>query len=371
MTDESSTSAGDQPTRRGRREQAATSSGAASRAGSDTLSSPREGQKRRSRKARRGWLIAIAAVLVVALGGAGLFALNIWQNLNNIDRLDDALAGDYEGRPDEASADSSGNKPINILLLGSDTRESGADLMTSLGERADAIMVVHVPADRKSVQVMSIMRDSWVPIDGYGEAKVNAAYSYGSIPLMAQTLEQLIGQRIDHVAVIDFEGFKGMTDALGGVTINNPKQFESNRIKGHVFEQGEITLNGEEALAFVGERYAFIDGDYQRVRNQQLYLEALIGKILSAQTLTNPVTVSNLIASVSPYIGVDSTLTNQVMTDLALQMRDLRKADVSMFTMPTSGTGMIGGQSVVLVDWVKLEDVRAGFKNDTLGTFKG
>lgn len=321
---------------------------------------------RRRRRAGRAWGIALVTVLVLVLGGVGLYAWNLWSNLSGIDRLDDALAGDYEGRPDAATPDNDGRVPLNVLLLGSDTRDSGGDLLTELGNRTDAIMVAHIPADRSSVQLMSIMRDSWVPIDGHGEAKINAAYSYGSMPLMSQTVEQLIGQRIDHVAVIDFESFKGLTDALGGVTVDNPNRFESSRIPGHVFEQGQITLDGEQALAFVGERYAFMDGDFQRVRNQQIYMRALLSTVLSAGTLSNPATVANLTNTVGQYVTVDSALTNEVITGLAFELRDVRSSDVTMFTMPTSGTGLIGDQSVVFVDWVKLEQVRAAFANDTV-----
>src|SRR5690606_3044864 len=114
--------------------------------------------------------------------------------------------------------------------------------------RADTIMVVHVPADHETVQVMSIMRDNWVPIPGRGEAKVNAAMAWGGMPLMVETVESLIDTRIDHVAVIDFESFKGLTEAVGGVTVDNPRSFRA--VSGQRFEEGEITLIGDDALAF-------------------------------------------------------------------------------------------------------------------------
>src|SRR5690606_401872 len=105
---------------------------------------------------------------------------------------------------------------------------------------------------------MSIMRDNWVNIQGHGEAKINAAVAYGGIPLAVNTVENFIDARIDHVALIDFESFKGLTDAVGGVTVNNTIAFDSiNGGHGFSFAQGEITLNGDEALAFVRERYAF------------------------------------------------------------------------------------------------------------------
>ena len=95
------------------------------------------------------------------------------------------------------------------------------------------MMLVHIPADRKGAYVTSIMRDTWLDIPGHGKAKINAAFAYGGVPLAVQTLEGLLDTRIDHVAAIDFEGFKGLTDALGGVEINNPIAFSPRTTKKH------------------------------------------------------------------------------------------------------------------------------------------
>src|SRR5690606_18774899 len=113
-------------------------------------------------------------------------------------------------------------------------------------------------------------------------------------------------------------------------------------LRGAVFEKGKLSLNGTEALAFVRERYAFVDGDYQRVRNQQAFIKAVLKKTLSAETLTNPVKVSNLVSSVAPFIAVDSGFNSGYFAPLALELRDLRAEDVRLFTVPTYGTGREG-----------------------------
>ena len=137
-------------------------------------------------------------------------------------------------------------------------------------------MIANISGDRQHVSIMSVMRDSYVDIPGYGTDKVNAAFAYGGVPLLVQTLEQLIGQRIDHVVGVDFEGFKGLTEAVGGVTLNNQIPFTSSPPGNTTFEQGEITItDGNKALQYVRERKAFDDGDYQRVRNQQAFLKAV------------------------------------------------------------------------------------------------
>jgi len=278
--------------------------------------------------------------------------------------------------PDEASRPPAGagerTNGQNILLLGSDTRGAFDGSIADLtGQRSDTIMVVHVPANRKNIYVMSIMRDSWLEIPGHGEAKVNSAMSYGGVPLAVQTIEGLLGARIDHVAIVDFEGFKGVTNALGGVDIDNPIAFDSSHLKGHHFPEGVQIVNGTEALAFVRERYAFADGDFQRARNQQVFIKAVLGKTLSAETLTSPVKISGLIGAVAPYLAVDEGLNAIYAAGLGVELRDVRVDDVTFFTLPTTGTGTSpDGQSIVVIDQDKLKAVQRGFQTDTLDTYE-
>jgi LCP family protein required for cell wall assembly len=269
-----------------------------------------------------------------------------------------------------------GDAPVaqaqNILLLGSDTRgTTNRDLAGIRGERSDTIMVVHVPADRKNLYVMSILRDSWLEIPGHGTAKINAALSWGGVPLAVQTVESLLGVRIDHVAVVDFAGFKGVTDLLGGVDISNPIGFDSYHLKGHYFEQGRLHLNGTEAMAFARERYAFADGDFQRVRNQQLIIQAVLVAIMHKSVLADVGKTTSLVNSVTPFLAVDEGLTSAYLTGLAWELRAVREPEVEFFTMPTNGTGTSSdGQSIVNIDWSALAAVQNGFRTDTLGSYQ-
>lgn len=261
---------------------------------------------------------------------------------------------------------------VNILLLGSDSRDDVMDNANSgsaSNQRADTIMLLHIPADRSSVYSISLMRDLWVNIPGKGSAKINAALAFGGVPLMIRTIEDLLGQRIDHVAMIDFAGFKGLTDGLGGVEVTIDKPFTSYH--DHLeFRAGKNKLDGERALAFVRERYAYADGDYQRVRNQQTFLRAVIGKALSAGTLTNPMLVHNLLDVTAPYISVDAGLDAATVGSLALGLRDIRKNDVVFFTLPTSGTGWSAdGQSIVLPNQSAIRAMAAALGNDSLGDY--
>lgn len=327
----------------------------------------------RSRR-RRVWRFASVAVTVLVLGVAGVAGGSAW-NLSRtfdtqVEKIPGAFPTNQATRPRVLEGEAA--KAQNVLFLGSDTRGAKRQSLADLsGQRSDTIMVVHIPADRQSVQVMSIMRDSWLRIPGHGEAKVNAALSWGGVPLAVETIEGLLGVRIDHVAVIDFEGFKGVTDALGGVDLDNPVGFTATHFKGRYFPQGPLHLDGAEALAFVRERYAFRDGDFQRVRNQQLLIKAVLTSILARQTLVSPGEIGTLVSAVTPHLAVDDGLTLAYMAAIGVELRDLRADDVTFFTMPTTGTGTSpDGQSIVNIDWGKFEAVRTAFRNDTVDAYK-
>ncbi|MGW9631225.1 LCP family protein [Agromyces sp. NPDC055520] len=321
-----------------------------------------------SNRARRPWLIAlivIGAFVLVLVGGAAVFLGSLANQFDSgTEKIDDAFP-DESVRVPEATGAAAGAQ--NILLLGTDSRAPLEDFDDADGSRSDTMMVVHIPADRSEVTVMSIMRDSWVEIPGHGMAKMNAALSYGGVPLAVQTIESIIGARIDHVAIVDAVGFMGLTEALGGVTVNNPIAFDSSHMAGMTFPQGPINLDGEQAMAFTRERYAFADGDYQRVRNQQAFISAVLDKVLSPDTALNPVRVSEVIGAVAPYLKVDSGFSSTYAGGLAIEMRDVRKSDVHFFTIPTLGTGTSDdGQSIVLLDEAQLVKLREAFAGDTL-----
>lgn len=325
---------------------------------------PQRARTKKKRTARNVLLGVVAFFLVVALG-AGVYAFNLASSFNSRSQKIEQAFPDDAARPAKVQAGAT-----NLLLLGSDSRAAdlgSAEAGGSSDQRSDTMMWVHVPADHKNIYMMSIMRDTWVQIPGHGEAKINAAMALGGIPLTVQTLEGMFGTRLDHVAVIDFEGFKEMTDALGGVTVNVPKAFNTKHFS---FPEGKQQLSGDEALAFVRERKAFSDGDYQRVKNQQLFLKALMTKFLTAETLTNPGKISNLVETVSPYISVDNSLDGAAAGALAIALRDVRGADVVSYTLPTLGIGASNdGQSIVLRDDAAIDGLSQALAEDSLRSY--
>lgn len=322
------------------------------------------------KKTARNVLLGFAAAVLLAGLIAGGFVFSLMQTFNSGSATIENAFPDESTRPQKAE----GNTSMNILVMGSDSRGAGVEVETNApsNQRADTLMMVHLPADRKKAYAISLMRDLWIDIPGKGESKINSALAYGGVPLMVQTIESLLGQRIDHVAMIDFEGFKGLTDALGGVDVDVTIPFapSSGPKAGQVYQAGKQTLDGEQALAFVRERYAFSDGDYQRVRNQQAYLMSVVGKIIARETLSNPATMSNMVAAVSPFVSVDKGFDAAAIGTLALSMKDVRAQDIVMFTLPTLGTGTsTDGQSIVLADTTAITEIAAALSGDHLGTY--
>ncbi|MEE2522139.1 LCP family protein [Pseudarthrobacter sp. J75] len=326
----------------------------------------------RKRRKGRTALIVIGCLVLVAALVAGGYVFNLANTFDsNTDKIEQAFP-EESNRPKPAEP-VNGTSAKNILLMGSDSRgatEVDAANGAATDQRADTLMLLHIPADRKNVYTVSLMRDLWVDIPGHGQSKINSALAYGGVPLMVQTVESLFNQRIDHVAMVDFEGFKGLTDALGGVEVTSSIGFTSGHAEGYQFKAGPNLLNGEQALAFVRERYAFADGDYQRVRNQQAFLKAIIGKTISAETLTNPVTINNMVQSMAPFVSVDRTLNSGALASLGLELKDIRQQDIAMFTLPTNGIGTSSdGQSIVLPNPEAIANISNAMASDTLGDY--
>jgi len=332
-----------------------------------TDSRPR--RQKSSKKTARNVLLGFAAAVVIIGLVCGLYVYNLAQTFNSGTTKIEAAFPDETTRPTKNVTGA-----MNILVMGKDknrdkSQETEDPAVTD--QRADTLMLLHVPADRKNVFAISIMRDTWVNIPGHGEAKINAAISSGGVPLPIQTIESIFQQRIDHVAMVDFEGFKGLTDALGGVEVNIKTGFTPSVLKGKVtFQAGKNLLDGEKALAFVRERKSFPDSDYSRVKNQQLFLKAVISKTISKETLTNPVTVNKMVDAISPYISVDKDFDAATIGGLALQFKDLREKDTVMFTLPNLGVGTsTDGQSIVLADNAAISEIATAIGQDKLAAY--
>jgi LCP family protein required for cell wall assembly len=226
-------------------------------------------------------------------------------------------------------------------------------------------MLVHLPADRGRAYLVSFPRDAWVPIRGHGNAKLNAAFSFGGPPLLIATIERLTGVRIDHFAILDFEGFRSMTDALGGVTVRVTRTVWAPAQK-VLWPAGTHHLDGVRALDFVRQRRNLPGGDLGRIKRQQAFLKALAGQVVDKGTLANPLKLNAFLEASTRAVSVDESLTISRLRSLALQFRSVRAGDLVFVTAPVAGMGTEGRQSVVYLDRAKGQPLYRALRTDAV-----
>jgi len=256
-------------------------------------------------------LVSGLALFLLALVG-GVITLKMTANhyLNNVERLPDPFVSiPPSTRPSPVDGGTT------FLLIGVDAEAKDA------GGRSDALMVARISSNRDHAVIISIPRDTWMDVPGHGMRKINAAFALGGPSLAVQTVEQLTELRIDHVAVIGFDGFRAMTDAVGGVEITIPRESAGSYSQ---LPSGTQTLNGEQALAYVRQRYGLPNGDLDRTHRQQNFLRALTSQIMDRQTLTDPSKVNALLDAATEAISVDSGLKNDDLWRLVMEAPKLR-----------------------------------------------
>lgn len=315
-------------------------------------------------------LVVCALLLLGVAGGAFLW---VDHKIGEIPRVDLGLP-DADDSGDHGDQGAPG-KAVNILMLGTDSRDQAAlERMVESGwepgaMRSDTIMLLHVSADRENASLVSIPRDTWAEVPGYGPNKINAAFSYGGPKLALEAVRELTGIGIDHVAIVDWDGFKDISTAIGGVDVQVPENVTSSSGR-LLWERGTTHLEGKEALAYVRQRHDLPNGDFDRVARQQNFLRAVMSKMLSSGTVTNPVRLVKTLNATTPHLTVDSSMDNDRVRDLALSMRRLRTSDVTFATVPLESYGTRGGgQSVVLVDRSLVRDMFEAVDEDELQQF--
>ncbi len=231
-------------------------------------------------------MLALILLIGPLLTAAGIFGGALWFD-TSLHR--EPVLTDYANRPGTS-------RGTNWLLVGSDSRQgltaeqqkdlaTGGDIGSS---RTDTILLVHVPGLGSStrVTVVSIPRDSYVPIPGHGSDKINAAFAMGGAPMLTQTVEQATGLRLDHYAEIGFSGFAGLVDALGGVTVC-PAEPISDPLAGIDLPAGCQRLDGRNALGYVRTRDT-PRADLDRMVNQRQFMSALLHRAASPAVWLNP-----------------------------------------------------------------------------------
>ncbi|MDA3626189.1 LCP family protein [Saccharopolyspora sp. WRP15-2] len=299
------------------------------------------------RRARR-----ITIALVVCAGAIGATAYGLLSSHLPYKSVDvfEALGDD---RP-SAAPDSTGRTPLNILLIGSDTRSGDNDAYDApsdeqiAGARSDTTMLVHLSADRRSATVVSIPRDTLAPRpscplrDGRWtpaarQAPINTALGVGGVTCVVTTVEKLTDLRIDHVVQVDFAGFAKLVDAIGGIEVTLSEPID-DPYSGLHLPAGIHLLNGEQALAFNRTRHGVGDGsDLARIGLQHQFLTALWHKLDAEQLLSDPIQLQRILRTAGSAFTVDTGLSSlDVILDLGTRWHDLSEQEVTFLTMPHS-----------------------------------
>jgi LCP family protein required for cell wall assembly len=287
--------------------------------------------------------------------------------------------------------------PIDVLLLGVDARKRWAvdDL------RADTIIVLHIPAAHDRAYLMSVPRDTEVRVPAFGRsgypggtAKATEAFFHGAqhgggwaggAQLLAQTLKNATGVSFDGAAIIDFGGFRGVIEALGGVRMcvdqrvrsrhmvyvdGRPTWLADARRSGRPtrpvwHEKGCKQMAGWEALDYARQRYGLTNGDYDRQRHQQQLIKAMVRKAGTAGVLTNPVKVNRLIKAAGEAFVLDTG--GVPVADFVLTLRRITSGDMVMLR---TNDGTFNGNSRGREEFTaRTEEMFAAVRQDRMGEF--
>jgi LCP family protein required for cell wall assembly len=309
--------------------------------------------KARRKRARKKQLILGTSITLVSLLTAALVAIGVW-----VFWLNDALGRDLLGN--KANFDSGiyegvfvepekPEDPFWILLMGTDNRDDYEI------PRADTLILARVDQGNKVAAMVSIPRDLYAEIPGYGYNKINAAYAFaemeetGSGPaLMVETVKIFAGVDIAYFAQIDFNGLEQLVDGLGGVEVDVPVDITNDSDSGGLdIYAGVQTLDGAHALTFCRARNNFDAGDFQRQANQRTFLQALAKQVLASDLPTIATSVSNMAGMT--FTNMDA----QRLIKVAQGMQGMQENAIRTYHVPSSTDNVnIGGEllSVVLAD---------------------
>jgi polyisoprenyl-teichoic acid--peptidoglycan teichoic acid transferase len=316
--------------------------------------------RRRRRLALTLVVTTILCLLVVVIGGSGVYLYEIDRSVTaNISRgIDIPEAG--PGGVQRPARKQPVDRTLDYVLIGTDDGDPELDRQG----RSDSIMLVHLNQARDQAYVISIPRDTLVTIPGHGEDRINAAYALGGAALVVRTLETLTGARMDHVAMIDFQGFVNLTEDLGGITVKNRRAFTSH---GQTFPAGEINLSGDTALWYVRERNATMS-ELDRAENQRNVLKAILSKGLSAEVVSDPLRFTRFVGSAAKRMRVDNAFTNSELRSTALSLR-LRSSDINMLSAPLGPVRKVDGRPVRSLDVDRLAEFRRALSTDTMAAY--
>ncbi|MFI8852757.1 LCP family protein [Streptomyces sp. NPDC053499] len=329
--------------------------------GSASRSAAAVSRAKRPSRARRvlRWSAAVLSVLILAVAASGYL---YYRHLNSNLSKDELNLGDNKLHHSDPNA--AGQTPLNILLLGSDSRASKENVRLG-GSRADrdrppladVQMLLHVSADRSNMSVISVPRDTRTTIPKCTDPddkkvypattdKINTSLQHGGPGCTVATWEEMTGIPIDHFMMIDFSGVVSMADAVGGVPVCVKENVHDPKSKLKL-KKGTSVIKGEQALSWLRTRHGFGDGtDIGRAKAQHMYMNAMVRQLKSGTKLTDPGKLRHLAEAATKALTVDKGIGSvKKLYDLG---NDLKRVPTKRITMATMPWEYGGGGSYVL-----------------------
>ncbi|MGD6991018.1 LytR family transcriptional regulator [Sutcliffiella horikoshii] len=287
---------------------------------------------------KKKWFVFLVSILGIATIGVGIFAFSVYKSLEStVTSMHTPLERpSSEKRPSEV--DFSQKDPLAFLILGVDERPGDKG-------RSDSMIVLTVNPNDKSMQMVSIPRDTRTEIIGKGfDDKINHAYAFGGPEMSIATVENFLDIPIDYFVQVNMESFKDIVDAVGGVTVNNKLEFSQS---GHHFPLGEIELNGEEALSF--SRMRKLDSDFGRQQRQRDIIQGVINKGASISSVTKFDDILDVLGN-----NVRTNLTFNEMIDIQSNYKEARH-NLSQHQLTGSGTRINNIYYLIVAEEDRLE----------------
>ncbi|WP_282140971.1 LytR family transcriptional regulator [Cytobacillus oceanisediminis] len=276
-----------------------------------------------TKKKKRTWLRVTGILILLIFIGLGVYGFSVYKSLTDaVETMHEPIEREKsEKRTEQITLEK--KEPFSVLMLGVDEREGDRG-------RSDSMIVLTVNPNQNSVKMLSIPRDTRTEIVGKGfDDKINHAYAFGGVEMSMNTVENFLDIPIDYYMQINMEGFKDIVDAVGGVTVNNDLDFSVDNVH---FPEGQLTLNGKDALKFARMRYDDSRGDFGRQLRQREVIQGVIREGASLSSLTN-------------YGDIFSALGNNIKTNLKFdEMIDIQKnyrsvaKSVEQMSLKGSGT---------------------------------
>jgi LCP family protein required for cell wall assembly len=291
-------------------------------------------------------VLATLLVLVLLWVAFMLWApFNAW---SHVTRVDNNPSGD---RPVDAAG-------FNYLLVGSDSREGLTPEQqqqlngggNAEGKRTDSIILVHVPSGGGKSALVSIPRDSYVPIPGHGSNKINAAFAFGGAKLLTQTVEQVTGVHIDGYLEIGFAGFAAVVDSLGGVDVCVPFDMKDEDAAIDL-KQGCQTLDGPTALGYVRARKSDPRGDIGRAERQRQFLGAVMKKAVNPSTVLIPWRYKSFADATASGLEVGETTSLRDALRILQALRGVDGGDTLSLVVPIESANFQTSNAGVAVKW--------------------